>query len=275
MTRFLRSAAFPISLAVLLLGIFLAQSTADLIALPKVWVAGETLTAADLNSNFSAVTQQVNGNLKDVNVAATAAIKGSKLAATPNGVGTSQINDLAVTSGKLAAGAVTLGKIGAGAVDTTALGASAVTSAKIQDLGIATGDLAVLATTPGFQTGTPTPSLSITTTETDVVTLPALTTRGGRVLVFGSVGLAVGATNTGCDLTLRLYSNGVVVHAVSFEFTAFGTGGGVIAPLPTPMTLLTSLPGTYTIKMTAQATPTCALSTRAVNTGSLYALEFG
>lgn len=74
---------------------------------PKVWSPGETLTASQLNATVQAFTAQINGNLDDSNVKATANIKGSKLASAPNGVPTSAINDGAVTSLKVLDGDLT------------------------------------------------------------------------------------------------------------------------------------------------------------------------
>src|SRR5881396_262626 len=84
---------------------------AAFITLPTTWTAGQILTSSDLNAEFAAVSAQVNGNLDDTNIVAGAAIKGSKLADSPNGLTTTKLNDLAVTGGKLADLAVTGGKL--------------------------------------------------------------------------------------------------------------------------------------------------------------------
>ena len=71
------------------------------------------------------------------NAVTTAKVDASGLAAAAlatDSVITAKIQDLAVTTGKLAALSVTTAKIAAGAVDTTELAADAVTYAKIQDV---------------------------------------------------------------------------------------------------------------------------------------------
>lgn len=75
------------------------------------YVSGNDVTAEGQNTNEDLIVAEVNGNIQDVNVAALAAIQGSKLADAPNGVPTSKINDLAVTTVKLGNLAVTAAKI--------------------------------------------------------------------------------------------------------------------------------------------------------------------
>lgn len=67
----------------LLISLLLCQiSKADNIVYPTTFVAGNTLTAAQLNGNFGAVTTVVNGAINNANISNTAAIGLSKLALT-------------------------------------------------------------------------------------------------------------------------------------------------------------------------------------------------
>lgn len=52
---------------------------ADTLTIPYSFTAGETITAAKFNSNFSAITTVVNGNLDDNNIKVGASIATSKL----------------------------------------------------------------------------------------------------------------------------------------------------------------------------------------------------
>lgn len=67
-------------LLALLAGWLLAlPAFADSITIPYSFTAGETITAAKFNSNFSAITTVVNGNLDDNNIKVGASIATSKL----------------------------------------------------------------------------------------------------------------------------------------------------------------------------------------------------
>ncbi len=65
----------------LFLALFIATSPAlaDAIVLPYSYSAGQVITAAKLNANNLAITDQVNGNLSDVNIKVGAAIAPTKI----------------------------------------------------------------------------------------------------------------------------------------------------------------------------------------------------
>lgn len=60
---------------------------------------GQSIDAADVNSPFNTIANEINGNLDNSNIASNAAIAGSKLAS--GGVDTTQLADDAVTAGKI------------------------------------------------------------------------------------------------------------------------------------------------------------------------------
>jgi hypothetical protein len=59
---------------------------------------GETIEAADYNTPINTIVNEINGNISNANISASAAISGSKLAS--GGVGTTQIADDAITDAK-------------------------------------------------------------------------------------------------------------------------------------------------------------------------------
>lgn len=63
---------------------------------------GETIEVADYNVPITTIVNEINGNLDNTNIAAAAAIAGSKLA--DSGVSTAKLADAAVTPAKLLAG---------------------------------------------------------------------------------------------------------------------------------------------------------------------------
>ena len=125
-------------LALMLAGL----SVAGVVNYPKIWSTGEVLTATDLNADFAALTGQINGNLEDTNLKASAAIKGTKLADAPNGIPTSKINDSAVTSAKVQDGSLVSADLSASA---------GITSAQIQNGTLVSADLNAAAGITGAQ----------------------------------------------------------------------------------------------------------------------------
>ena len=69
------------------------------------YVSGASVAAAGQNTNEKTHLDEFNGSIDDINVRATAAIKGSKLADAPNGIPTTKLNDNVVTSTKLSSDA--------------------------------------------------------------------------------------------------------------------------------------------------------------------------
>lgn len=67
----------------MILLLLIQSSQADLIAIPNVFVAGQTLPASQLNANFSVIYNGFNGNITDANISNSAAISLSKLQFNP------------------------------------------------------------------------------------------------------------------------------------------------------------------------------------------------
>ena len=82
-----------------------------LVNLPNVFEAGETALASEVNQNFTAITEQVNGNLDGTNIA-NGSITENKLG---NGaVTTVKLASNAVTTNKIADGSITEDKLAPG-----------------------------------------------------------------------------------------------------------------------------------------------------------------
>jgi len=95
---------------------------------PYTFATGNLILASQFNETFDQIYAEFNGNIDNANIKASAGILGSKIANAPSGIGTSQINDNAVTSTKLASDAVT---DSARAVTTDHIRDKNVTGAKI------------------------------------------------------------------------------------------------------------------------------------------------
>lgn len=75
--------------------------------------SGQLARSSEFNGDANTIYAEFNGNVDNANVKSNAGILGSKIASAPNGVGTSQINDLAVTAAKVADATLTKGKVAA------------------------------------------------------------------------------------------------------------------------------------------------------------------
>lgn len=74
------------------------------------WTTGSDLYANELNEDITPLYTEI-ANIQDVNVAALAAINGSKIADAPNGIPTAKINNNAVTTPKIEDDAVDAAKL--------------------------------------------------------------------------------------------------------------------------------------------------------------------
>jgi hypothetical protein len=190
---------------------------------------------AQFLNDNNAAIVAVIDNLDDSNIRTGAGINGQKLADAPNGITTSKINDLQVTGAKLAAGAAVH----------------------------ATVDIA------------PTPSLSIGITETAVVTLPPITTRGGEVILFGNISWTVSSSPSVAAVVVeRVRRDGVEISAAQLPVSAIGTTSYVL-PLPTPSAGDTPPPGVHVYTVTVQAISfgTAVVTTPPAGTGLYIATE--
>lgn len=151
--------------------------------------------------------------------------------------------------------AVSSDQIVDGTINTQDLGTSSVTTAKIADGTVAPVD----ATTRTPASGTVVTSLTFDTTETTVVTLGALVTTGGNVLLVGaSAILAQNLTNPDL-LTVRLKRSGSTILTLSYLLVSGGT-----REVPLPQYLDVVAAGSYTYSITVQA----GLASTNINTGS-------
>lgn len=204
---------------------------------------GNTQDCADLDTDLNTVYTLVNGALDDTNLAA-----GS------------------VTASEIATGACTTDEILDGTITNTDVSASAA---------IAGTKLAVGASLLNRVSVAPVAGRNITTEDT-VATLPAITTRGGPVLLTGAMGWYFDSPGAGIDesaLTVRIKRDGVTIHTIETN-PADSAAGGARSWLPTPTYIDTPGAGTFVYSITAQTTFSgYHVRTRAANTGVLYAIE--
>jgi hypothetical protein len=98
------------------------------------FVSGFDIDPTEMNTDLDTAYSEFNGNVDNANIKASAAIVGSKIASAPNGVGTSQINDNAVTADKLRD-------------DATTDANRSVTTDHIRDLAVTKGKVAAATLT--------------------------------------------------------------------------------------------------------------------------------
>lgn len=75
------------------------------------WIAGADLYANELNADIDTIYTDYNGNITNVNLSATAAVEGTKLADAPLGIPTTKYNALSVTKAKIAAASISSDKL--------------------------------------------------------------------------------------------------------------------------------------------------------------------
>lgn len=179
----------------------------------------------------------LDGTIVNADVAAGAAIVGSKLADAPSGITTNKINDLQVTSDKLSVGATQADFGGPGLVGT------------------------------GLSTSSGSGELTIATV--------AVTTRGGPVLLTGHASLlytSIGAA-TGV-LQLRIRENGTI--RLSNQYTV-AVDGAEVVPVPSQdaLFLTSTVAGlnTYTVTIEFVSGTGTAFGTPAASAGAYIVLE--
>jgi len=208
---------------------------------------GNTLLVADLDTDLNTIYTTVNGSIDENNLANSAVI-------------TSKIAALAVTSTKLDAASVTNSKLASDSVSTV----------KIQNLNVTAAKLAVGAAIPASVSGPPV-SDSATNAEKTLLTLPSITTRGGSVLLAGTIGWNVGfLTSQVASVIIILKRAGVAIftHDFTVEMAA-----GENAPVPTPFHIDTPAAGSYVYSIAALTTHAdVAISSSATN-GKYFAVE--
>jgi hypothetical protein len=192
-----------------------------------------------------------------------------------NAVETLKIKDLNVTTAKLAALAVTAAKLATDAVET----------AKIKALNVTTPKLAVDATVNGFQSGNVTTSLSIIgsdATENNLVVLPSITTRGGRVRVAGLILLSHSPPILEERIKIRVYRDAAVIFTGN-TVVLYGASSATKIALPISIDVMGHPgAGSYVHKVTVQkeqtgfpGTSAMMLTTDSSGAGVVYVEERG
>lgn len=155
---------------------------------------------------------------------------------------------------------------------------------KLGDASIPTTKLVVGASTANRVTAQPVSGQNANTVEQTVLTLPSLTTRGGRVLVIGHWGaylglglLSVASQNTG-TLTLRIKRAGSTIYTVEQYIEAPGPHTALTnymrVPIPFPQFMDVPAAGSHVYTITAQTTASyCQFQLPVSNQGQAWAEE--
>lgn len=205
--------------------------------------APQPLKIADLDADFNAIFSDID----NANIRTGAAITTAKLASDA-GIITAMMATAAITTAKLA----DLG----------------VTTAKLADLAVTTGKLAVAAAVAAIQSAVFSYG-AINTTETNMVVLPSITTRGGRVVIFG-MDFGVLTQGASAAVTLRLYRDAGVIKT----WITSGAAGGGTQPFPiVPLFIEQPGPGSYVYKVTGQTGSVSLILSPGGALGTLFAME--
>ena len=167
-----------------------------------------------------------------------------------------------------------------GTVNTAELAASAVTTTKIGNLQVTLGKLGVNATTSQFASGSFAALASFNTTETNLVTLGNVTTRGGRVVVSGTLAAYLTGSGTTTTITMRLYRNAGTdpTNLVAKWVSLISFGSASTVPFNFPVQFVDApASGTYAYRLTGQLDSGnyAFLTPASGTTGTMFALELG
>lgn len=178
---------------------------------------GETADASDYNTPITTIVNEINGGLDNSNIAANAAIDGSKLA---NGsVDTDTLAESAVTTDKIDDGAVVPNKLALGVASATVDTSQTTTSTSYADLS--------------------------TTTDQVTVTIGA----NGLALVGISSRMANNTTNGFCFVSFEVSGANSISASNSNAIMFQNSGGGVGATIGKTVLLTGLNPGSTTFKM--------------------------
>lgn len=209
----------------------------------------DKIKAAEVDGDLDTVYTLVNGNLESANLSPAAAIVGTQLSGAAGIVGA-----------QLAAGANIQG---------SQLAAAA---------GILGGQLAVSASWQSYQAAAVTTGLGPFTAETTLWTAPAITTRGGLVVIYGHWSAFAVVTSVGgvASATVRLKEDGVTIDTADHSLTVVGAvGTNITLPIPPILAVRPTAAGPHIYSLTLASTTavTTTLWTPAANAGSFIALE--
>jgi hypothetical protein len=202
------------------------------------------IQTAEVDGDLDLIYALVNGGLQNDNLAPDAAIAYSKLNLT--------------------------GQIVNADVSPTA----AIDGSKLADVSVPTEKLVVGAATPAKMMAVVTPNLTAQT-NTDICTLPAITTRGGSVMIGGQAGIfgELLANNTPVVATLTVFRDATPIFSCAYKLV-LETGGstGAFIPIPTPFVIDTVGAGTYVYKL--NVTVDSQTFGTSANPGALFVVEF-
>jgi hypothetical protein len=212
-------------------------------ALEKAANPNEPIKSAEVDADLDTIYAGVNGNLDTTNLSSIAGILGSQLSGSAG-----------ITGAQIATG--TIG--GTNIAPTT----------------INTSNLVQGAAVNQFATASATTNLNFSTVETTLVTLPSITTRGGLVLLTGSLGLFLTQSgSSGSTITLRVKRTSTI-YTVIFVVSN-SNASTVITPIPTPLFIELPTPGTYTYTITGQSSSSAVtINTPPTNAGAAFVMEF-
>jgi hypothetical protein len=161
-----------------------------------------------------------------------------------------------------------------GSIAAANLASNAVTTAKILDANVTTAKIAVGATYPEVDSATPGTGLSITTGETTVVTFPSITTRGGRVCIFGTIAWSVATNQSTQQVTIRIKRDAVTIRTYVYDVASGNVADTNTYPLPTPFFEEALAAGSYVYIITVQTSnASVGVSTPASNSGLMIVRE--
>jgi hypothetical protein len=164
-------------------------------------------------------------------------------------------------------------------VDTAELAPNAVTTSKLDDGAVTTAKLAQNATTPVFAVANANPSLTIVDSPQTVLTLPSVITRGGRVLLTGTIVLMYRqARNVAVTATLKILENATLLAQYDYNFVTADLPDIVFTtiPIPSPNFAYAPVAGTYVYSITAElsAAASGSILTPSANQGAFSVIEF-
>jgi len=206
----------------------------------KVALGFDDALDVEFDGDVDTLYAEVNGNLSDPNI----------------------LNAGITASTKLVAGSITAGVIASNAVET----------AKIKDLNVTVGKLAVKAGTNIVGAGAQV-STTWSTVETTVASV-TMTTRGGNVLLVPALMIPIAlATASAFNLTLRWYRGVTLLGNVIA--TIQGAVGDTVLVTPYPRTDVASSAGSNTWHLKALTSTTNAVITMSgAANGEIQAMEF-
>ena len=230
------------------------------------FTSGTTILSAEINTDFNTIYTDYNGNIDENNLA-TDAVTSDKIAAS------------AVIAAKIATDAVTADKIATDAVTNTKIIANAVTTAKIATATVTGQKLAGGASVRSLNSVAVPTFGPITTTETQLFTLPSFTpfSTASRIIFFGSIAYFLQTTSTSSTSVIIRIKRGVggtTIFRIDYELQAPSTGTRK-SIIPSPIAIEVAPVVAATVyEVTGQVNAVGSLNTSSgTDRGTYYALE--